>query len=263
MARTKKSEIKVEEIAEVSANTAEEIAEVSANTSEDVRAEEVTTSVVKLERANRVAIQTIGTGYKADFYRTHKKLATLFSEETGWEADESMNKSAQREDFRKYVIDHAEIYGIIWNPADMREAGNRRLAKYESDEDLKKDAVAMIVGDIEAIVSKCPYGVLWTNTEAEAIIPMTHTAKGIDLSKLGIIDGKYERSGNWAWADVEILLTLTKGGEFIYFTTKCQLVSGQLKKPHLTQTAFNESIKESLKEVGLWEEESKEEDTDK
>lgn len=270
MARTKKSEIKAQEIAEVQTSTTE-IAEVTTEevqTSatkveevqvEEVKVEEVQTSTVKLERANRIAVQTIGAGYKADFYRTHKKLTTLLSDETGWEADESMNKSAQREDFRKYVIDHAEIYGILWNPNDMRAEENRRFAKYENDEDLKTDAVNMLGADIEELVAKCPYDVTHLSTEAEAIVPVTHTAKGVDLSKLGIIDGKYERSGNWAWADVEIAVTLFKETETIYFTTKCQLVSGQLKKPHLTQTAFNESMKESLKEVGLWEEEVKEE----
>ena len=94
---------------------------------------------------------------------------------------------------------------------------------------------------------------------ADTITPVTHSAKGTDLSKLGILDGKYEKSGNWAWADIEMTLTLTKDGQEVYFLTTCQLVSGQLKKPHLTKTAFTESVRESLKEVGLWQEESKEE----
>jgi aspartate carbamoyltransferase catalytic subunit len=34
----------------------------------------------ELVRANRIAIQTTEEGYRADFYRTHKKLATLFFE---------------------------------------------------------------------------------------------------------------------------------------------------------------------------------------
>ena len=150
MARAKKSEIKAEEIQAQTEAQTEVIAE--------AQTEEIQAQTVKLERANRVAVQAVGTGYKADFYRTHKKLITLSSDETGWEADEEMNKSAQREDFRKYVIEHSEIYGILWNPADMRAEGNRRLAKYENDEDLKSDAVAMIESDIMALVEKCPYG---------------------------------------------------------------------------------------------------------
>lgn len=217
----------------------------------------------EMVRANRIAVQTTEVGYKADFYRTHKKLATMLSEESGWEADESMNKSAQREDFRRFAIDHAGDIGILWQPQDLRSEENKRIPKYESDEILMADAVTMLSGDIYEMVAKCPYGVSYIMLEAEAITPVTHSAKGTDLTKLGVLEGKYERSGNWAWADVEMLLTLTKDGQEIYYTTKVQLVSGQLKKPHITQTSFNEAIKTSLQEAGLWQEEAKAEDTAK
>ena len=212
---------------------------------------------IKMERANRIAVQTTTTGYKADFYRTHKKLATLNSEETGWEADQTMNKSAQREDFRRFAIEHASDIGILWNPQDLRTEENKRIPKYENDETLMVDAVAMLTADIYELVAKCPHGITLIGIDAETITPVATTAKGTDLTKLGVIDGKYERSGNWAWADVEMAITLTKDGEFLYYTTKVQLVSGQLKKPHITQTSFNESVKESLKEIGIWQEEVK------
>ena len=219
-----------------------------------------TNTEIKLERANRIAVQSTYTGYKADFYRTHKHLATLLSCETGWEADEQANKSAQREDFRKFAIEHSADIGIVWDPADKRTDSNKRIPKYENDQTLLEDAKALLTGDMETLTNKCPYGVTILELTADSISPVEYSAKGTDLSKLGILDGKYEKSGNWAWADVEITLTLTKEGELLYYTTICQLVSGQLKKPHITQTAFNESIKESLKEVGLWKEESREEE---
>lgn len=221
------------------------------------------TETKELTRANRIAVQTTPTGYKADFYRTHKKLATLLSNESGWEADESTNKSAQREDFRRFAIEHAQEIGILWQPQDLRTEENKRIPKYETDELLKVDAEALLIGDIFELVAKCPHGVSFLSMEAEAIVPVTHSAKGTDLTKLGVIDGKYERSGNWAWADVEMLLTLTKDGQEIYYTTKVQLVSGQLKKPHITQTSFCEAIKESLQEAGLWVEEAKAEESAK
>lgn len=213
-----------------------------------------TTSLV---RANRIAVQVTTTGFKADFYRTHKKLATLTSEESGFEADPQLNKSALRESFRQFAISHAEDIGILWNPADMRTEENKRIAKYEGDDLLKADAVAMLTSDIYELVAKCPYGVSFISLDAEWITPVTHSAKGTDLTKLGVIDGKYEKSGNWAWADVEMCVTLTKDGQETYFFTKVQLVSGQLKKPHITQTTFNESIKANLVEMGLWQEEAK------
>lgn len=211
----------------------------------------------KMERANRIAVQTTEAGYKADFYRTHKKLATMLSEESGWEADAQMNKSAQREDFRRFAISHAGDIGIRWEPQDLRSEENKRIPKYENDLQLKTDAVAMLERDIYQLIAKCPHGVSYVSMDAETIVAVTHSAKGTDLTKLGVLGGKYERSGNWAWADVEMLVTMTKDGEEVYYTTKVQLVSGQLKKPHITQTSFNESIKESLKEAGLWVEESK------
>ena len=213
-----------------------------------------TTSLV---RANRIAVQVTTTGLKADFYRTHKKLATLLSDESGWEADDSMNKSAQREDFRRFAIEHSADIGILWQPQDLRTEENKRIAKYESDESLKVDAVNMLTNDIYELVAKCPYGVSFINMDAEWITPVTHSAKGTDLTKLGVIEGKYEKSGNWAWADVEMCVTLTKDGQETYFFTKVQLVSGQLKKPHITQTSFNEAIKTNLVEMGLWQEEAK------
>ena len=238
-----------------------EVQDTNTNTQATTVAEpQATHTEQKLERANRVSVKVWGEGYQADFYRTHKKLATVHSEDTIWKPTEGTNKSAQREDFRQFVIDTAPVWGIEWKPQDMRAEGNRRMAKYETDEDLMADTVAMLSADIDTLVAKCPYEVSILSVEAEAIVPMTHTAKGSDLARLGVIEGKYERSGNWAWAEVEVAVTLTKGGETMYYTTKCQLVSGQLKKPHITQTSFNESIKESLKEVGLWEE-PKAEDT--
>lgn len=217
----------------------------------------------KMERANRIAVQATEGGFKADFYRTHKKLASMVSRETGWEADQTMNKSALREDFRRFAIEHAGDIGILWQPQDLRSEENRRIPKYENDQMLMDDAVAMLERDIYQLVAKCPYGISYLSMEAETIVAVTHSAKGTDLTKLGVLDGKYERSGNWAWADVEMLVTLFKDTETIYYTTKVQLVSGQLKKPHITQTSFNESIKISLQEAGIWQEEAKTEDTAK
>ena len=214
---------------------------------------------IKMERANRIAVQTTDTGYKADFYRTHKHLATLLSCETGWEADEQANKSAQREDFRKFAIEHSADIGIDWDPTDKRSDNNKRIPKYENDGVLIEDAIKLLYDDLWELVQASNLCVDMGLLSVDSISPVSRSAKGTDLSKLGIIDGKYEKSGNWAWADVDMVLTLTKDGQEIYYTTTCQLVSGQLKKPHITKTAFIEDVKKSLEEAGLLpsEEESK------
>lgn len=231
-------------------------------TVQEVSTEEVVE--MKLQRANRVTINADEVGYRADFYRTHKKLTTIASVETGWEADDTMNKSAQREDFRQYVISHAEVFGIEWKPQDMRSDANKRYAKYETDEMVIEDTINMLTTDIETLISKTPYEVILKSIDVDDIAPVTHSAKGTDLAKLGVIDGKYEKSGNWAWADIEVTVTMTieadEGCE-IYFSTACELVSGQLKKPHITQTAFNEDLKVSLTAIGVITEEVKEEES--
>ena len=214
-----------------------------------------------LVRANRIAVSATETGYKADFYRTHKHLATLLSEETPWQADEQANKSAQREDFRKYATEHAEAVGILWDPADKRSDANKRIPKYESDEILSKDAVDLLWADLWELVQTTNLGVEAGILSADTITPVSKSSKGTDLSKLGIIDGKYEKSGNWAWADIEMTLTLTKDGQEVYYTTTCQLVSGQLKKPHITKTAFAEDVRKSLQEAGILVEEAKAEES--
>lgn len=237
--------------------------EVNAQAQEQAVAVEETMEEVKtmvLTRANRVTINAEEVGYRADFYRTHKKLTTILSAETGWEADDTMNKSAQREDFRQYVVSHAEVFGIEWKPQDMRTDANKRYAKYETDDMLIEDAINMLRADIESLVAKTPYDISLQGIEVDEIVPVTHSAKGTDLAKLGVIDGKYEKSGNWAWAELAINVTMMADEE-IYYTTKCQLVSGQLKKPHITQTAFNDSIKTSLIEIGQITEEVKEEES--
>ena len=208
-----------------------------------------------MTRANRVTINVAEVGFKADFYRTHKKITTIFSVETGWEMDAEMNKSAQREDFRQYVIRHAEVFGVEWKPQDMRSDANKRYAKYETDEMVMEDTINMLRADIESLISKSPYDISLQGIEVDAINPVYKSAKGTDLGRLGIIDGKYEKSGNWAWAEVAIIVTMEAGDEEIYFSTNCQLVSGQLKKPHITQTAFNADIKASLVMVGILKEE--------
>lgn len=228
-----------------------------AETVQEVSTEEVVE--MKLQRANRVTVNADGEVYKADFYRTHKKLTTILSVETGWKADDTMNKSAQREDFRQYVISHAEVFGIEWKPQDLRTDANKRYAKYETDEMLIEDTISMLRADIESLIAKTPYEISLQGIEVDEIVPVTHSAKGTDLTKLGVIDGKYEKSGNWAWAELAINVTMMANEE-IYYATKCQLVSGQLKKPHITQTAFNDSIKASLIEIGQITEEAKEEE---
>lgn len=218
-----------------------------------------------MTRANRVTVKATETGYVADFFRTHKHVGTMTSTGTEWQADETMNKTAQREDFRKFAVEHAREIGVEYDPTDRRTEENKRNAKYETDEDLALDTIVMMREEIRKRLEKCPYEVVLTGVDVDGILPVYSTSKGTDLTTLGVEGGKYVRTGNWAWARIAIVAVVEYGSHEseIYYTTECELVSGQLKKPHITQTDFNADIKQSLLEAGIIKEEEKEENEEK
>lgn len=205
-------------------------------------------------RANRVAVKTDGCGgYVADFYRTHKFVGTVLSNDTEWVKPESANKSGEREAFRQYVIDNSEKFGIEWKPQDMRADNNIRRARYETDEMLVDDALEMLRPQIKTLVDKCKYEVKLIDIVHEDIVPMSKTATGRDLKTMGITEGKYNRSGNWAWADIKFAITLKYRDceEEIYMMTTMNLVSGQLKKVGMGITEFNSNVRYEIIESGI------------
>lgn len=205
-----------------------------------------------LMRANRVAVKANGENFVADFYRTHKAIASMHSENTEWNPpQDATNKSAARESFRQYAISHAEDVNVDWKPQDMRTEGNIRKQRYTSDQELINDATSMIMPEMRALVDKCKYGIEWGGVQYEDIVPLTQTGTGRDLSTMGIIDGKYEKSGNWAWAEVVFMTVFKYKGEECYIKTVMQLVSGQLKKTGIGITEFNNRVKAEIIDAGL------------
>lgn len=206
-----------------------------------------------LTRANRVTVKAMneGIGYVASFYKTHKLVKEVDSVETGWEIPEGLTKTGERESFREYVIKNADGLGIEWNPADLRDQALIRRPKYDTDQALIEDAQQMIIPELRALVEKCKYPIEWGGISCDDITPLEETSKGTELASLGIVDGKYEKSGNWAWAELKMMMTFKyKSGE-AYMPFKLQLVSGQLKKTGLTITKFNDIIKDEIASAGL------------
>lgn len=208
-----------------------------------------------LVRANKVTVNVVEDGFKADFYRTHKHICTVNSTDTAFEAVEGMTKSGARELFRAFVIQHAEEYGVEWNPADLRAEGNKRKSSYTTDEELVEDAMAMILPMVKQLADNCKYPIEWRGIAHEDISSVDHTASGTPLSTLGVVDGKYEKSGKWAWATLGFTATMAYKGEEIYMPIKMDLVSGQLKKPKLGITIFNETVKREILDANLATEE--------
>ena len=77
-------------------------------------------------RANRVTVNTAGNSFTATFYRTHKVLTVVASSETEWKAQEGANATTNRESYRTWVCDHADLYGIEWNPTQQKQAWERK-----------------------------------------------------------------------------------------------------------------------------------------
>lgn len=209
----------------------------------------------ELIRANRVAVKANEEGYVADFYRTHKLVGSVYSGNTEWVAPEDANKSMVRESFRMWAIENCEDHGILWDPSDKRAPGNVRKAKYDSDEALVEDAMALVIPEMRALVEKCKYEIEWGGIEHDDIVPMTHTGSGKELNTMGIEYGKYLKSGNWAWAWLKFITNFKFKGEECYIPVTMQLVSGQLKKVGMGITEFNSRVKAEIVGAGLATEE--------
>lgn len=212
-----------------------------------------------LERANKLTVKTLDDGVmQADFYRTHKHIATIRSTETGFVPNEDAEtKTAIREDFRKFIADHAADIGVHYDPTDRRTESNVRKSTYKSAEDVMEDAIAMVSSDIDTFISKMPNAGLVKGYEIgiESLTPKTHTSKGSSLAMMGIEDGKYVSNGNLAWFDIDGVVTIQIKADNteteIYQPIKMELVSGQLKKFRMTQTQWNTETTNSLTEAGI------------
>lgn len=214
------------------------------------------TTNTNLVRANKLTVKVDGNGnLTADLFRTHKHITTIKVEDTSFKPNPDSTKSAIREDFRKFVAEHAADWGVDFDPTDRRTEANLRKATYQTEADVIEDAVAMVTPDIEAFIAKMPHGDLvgCYTISVESLTAKTQTSKGTDLALMGIEDGRYASNGNLAWFDIEGLVTMKCGDTEIYQTIQMELVSGQLKKFRMTQTQWNTETTKSMVEAGLVE----------
>lgn len=206
----------------------------------------------ELMRANRVAVKVDGDNFVADFYRTHKPIGSIHSENTDWEAPaDATNKTALRESFRQWVVANCKEWNIEWKPEDMRDPSNIRKAKYETDQDLIDDATAMLIPEMRTLTDKCKYDIAWGGIQYDDITPAYTTGSGKDLSTMGVQDGKYAKSGNWAWADILFMMSFKYKKEECYLPLTMHLVSGQLKKVGIGITEFNNRVRDEILNAGL------------
>ena len=248
---------------------ADPIVETPIATATEVLTDTDGTTIQTYERANKLTVKTLDDGVmQADFYRTHKHIATIRSNETGFvPSADAETKTAIREEFRKFMADHASDIGIHYDPTDRRTESNVRKATYQTEEDVAEDAIAMVTSDIEQFIAKMPHAdkVATWSISVDSLTPKTQTSKGTSLALMGIEDGKYVSNGNLAWFDIDATVTIVTTTDGIhpdeteiYHPIKMELVSGQLKKFRMTQTQWNTETTSSLIEAGLVAESKKE-----
>lgn len=205
-------------------------------------------------RANRVAIKANGENFIATFYRTHTIVADIHSENTEWKAPADGNKALIREDFRKWTTENAGVFNIEYDPADRRADGNVRKANYTTDDELVSDAMSILLPQMQDLAGKVTEkypNIEWGGVVHDEIVPSQTTGSGKDLSTMGITDGKYNKSGNWAWAVLKFTITMKYSGNEIYIPIEMQLVSGQLKKVDMGIQKFTDAVKAEIIAAGL------------
>ena len=155
-------------------------------------------------RANRITVQTTENGFEGRFYRTHKLLATINSEETNFKAGEG-NSTTNREMYRAYLMEHAEEFGVIWNPTQQKQAWERKYNSYMTDEQVAEDALTLVEDAINRLADKSRYDMEIVSMDVSAV-----TAKESPLSY--VEDGRYTKSGAWCVADIEVTIMVNIGG---------------------------------------------------
>ena len=189
----------------------------------------------ELVRANRISVMASEVdGFVATFYRTHKKLGVLESTATPWKPMDGLNNTAQRELFRVHVIEHCNDYGYIYDNQDRRTESNQLPRTYGSDDILWDTAIKLVRGDIEEWIAKTN-GDLSGKASIENYEISCDGVDPVELTNGGKEVKPHYGNGNWAWAKINLNITLgwsVNGvSTEVYVDMVAELVSGQLKKP--------------------------------
>lgn len=196
-----------------------------------------------MTRANRITVQTTENGFEGRFYRTHKLLATINSEETNFKAGEG-NSTTNREMYRAYLMEHAEEFGVIWNPTQQKQAWERKYNSYMTDEQVAEDALTLVEDAISRLADKSRYDMEIVSMDVSAV-----TAKESPLSY--VEDGRYTKSGAWCVADIEVTIMVNIGGNEMEMLYNMEMKSGQICKPKTTIAEWNEMVARELDLQGI------------
>ena len=218
--------------------------ETTTTTKEDV--------TMKMERANRITVSVTESGFEGRFYRTHRLLATVTSDNTGFKADESSNVTINREMYRNYLIEHSAEWQVEYNPNKQEQAWERKYNRYDTDEQVAEDTITLLTDTIDRLADKCKYDMSIDSIEVTAVTPKESTLTYVE-------DGRYTKSGAWCMADIEVTITSSILGQQMDMLYKMEMKSGQICKPKMTIAYWNEMVGKEMELNGIViEQESKE-----
>lgn len=206
-----------------------------------------------MERANRITVQTVGNQYVGKFYRTHKEIVTIESASVAWQPDSKANSTANRESYRTYLIENAQVYGVMWNPDKAEQAWDRQHNAYYTNEEVQEDVIALAFPVFKRLADKGRYSI-----DAVAIGVDTVEGKASILSY--VTDGKYNKNGAWCTADIHTTIYITIGEYSIGIPYTMEIKSGQICKPKMTIAQWNELVAKELELNDIVIEEPKTED---
>lgn len=190
-----------------------------------------------MTRANRIAIrkETDGT-MTARYMRTHKEIATTNTADNGWTAPEGLKTAtARQEAYRQWAAEHAEDYGVLWQPEYQAQSWERKYWRYETDEQVAEDAQTLMEWTIRTVCEKCKYHATVEHMELDSIVPQ-------DSPLAYVEDGRYVKNGNWAVATVNLEVQCTIEGTQIDIIYPIEMRSGQLTKIKLTKAEIEQMI---------------------
>lgn len=190
-----------------------------------------------MARANRTTVRTTTTGFEAEFFKTHKSIMVVASEDTEWTRNKDHNPTQAREDFRTWVQTHADEFGIDWSPELQAQAWDRHYWKYETDEQVEEDACTLMTWTIHKLAEATGYDLEVAQISLDAIVPNESPLTYVE-------NGRYTKNGNWAVATVNLNVTLNWNGDEEEIIYPIEMRSGQLTKIKMNKAEFKAMVSE-------------------
>ena len=190
-------------------------------------------------RANRITIVVEDGNYIGRYYRTHKLLATINSNDTTWKPNTEAKITTNKDEFFKWLVANAHKYNLYYDATQATQAWDRQHKVYMTDADVQDDVSSLMAITMVQLANKCKFDIKITSITVESVTP-AHC----DLSYVEF--GRYIKSGAWCNAHVDISIGIEYNGQALAIPYTMQIKSGQICKPKLTITEFNGLVAEEF-----------------